>query len=251
MPRDYSPELVNREKRATGVAGTWKERTEPRNGGIMATAYQTADEKVRKVVDQAVDQWHQPLRKVKLLLGVLVAQNLDGPGVRHNGYPALASIRVVPLKDRVTKGYDAELLIDEREWNTMKVEHRHALCDHMLAHLVIVKEKKSGEVKYDDLGRPKLRTRKGDWTGGEGFAEVVERHGNFAVEFLQAQRAFNKAKDAAARKPSLLNGIEPATEAEKNPDAEPSGNPVAPAATASKNGAPKKARKAARPKTKR
>jgi hypothetical protein len=187
----------------------------------MTTAYQTADDKITDVVDETIDSFHKRLRSVKLKLGVLVAQNLDGPGVRHNGYPALASIRVVPLKDRVTKGYDAELLIDEREWNTMKKEHRKALCDHMLTHLVIVKEKKSGEVKYDDLGRPKLKTQKGDWTGGEGFAEVVERHGNFAVEFLMAEKAFTRAKSAAARKPSLLDGIDPPTDAEKNPDREP------------------------------
>lgn len=188
---------------------------------MAGTAYQTADGDVRKVVNEAIDSFHKRLRDVNLELGVLVAQNLSGPGVRHNGYPALATIRVVPLKDRVTKGYDAELLIDEREWNSMRPQHRLALCDHELTHLVIVKDKKSGEVKRDDLGRPKLKTQKGDWNGGDGFAEVVERHGDFAVEFLNAQRAFTKAKSAAARKPSLLDGIEPATESEKNPDREP------------------------------
>jgi len=192
----------------------------------MATTYQLADEPVKKVVDEAVKSWHRRLKDMNVRLGVLVAANGDGPAVRHNGYPALATIRVTPLKDRVTKGFDAELLIDEREWNGMKSEHRLALCDHELTHLVIVKDKKSGEVKLDDLGRPKLRSRKGDWNGGDGFAEVVERHGDFAVEFLNAQRAFSKAKAAAARKPSLLDGIDPPTEAEANPDREPDANPT-------------------------
>jgi hypothetical protein len=161
------------------------------------------------VVDQAIGEWHKLLKDEGVQLGVLMAINGDGPAVKHGGYPAMATIRVVPLKDRVTKEYDAELLIDEKEWNQLKPEHRLALCDHELTHLELATEKESGEVKRDDLGRPKLKTRKGDWNGGDGFAEVVERHGDFAVEFLNAQRAFTRAKAASKRKPSLLDGIDP------------------------------------------
>lgn len=192
----------------------------------MASVYQLAEQDIRQVVDEAMDTWHQRLRDVKVRLAVLVAQNLDGPAVRHNGYPALGTIRVVSAKDRITKDVDAELLIDEREWNGMKPAHRLAFCDHELTHLVVVRNRKTGEVKYDDRGRPKLRCRKGDWNGGDGFREVVERHGDFAVEFLNARRAFTLAQAAAAHKPSLMDGLNGTPPTDPDPELEPPANPA-------------------------
>jgi hypothetical protein len=172
----------------------------------MGTTYQTADEDVLAVLRRAVDEFHPALRAANVEVGVIVASNCDGPAVKHAGYPCLANIRVVPLKDRVTKEYDAELLIDETEWNSISPAQRLACLDHELTHLEVVTDKESGVVVTDDLGRPKLRTRKGDWNGGDGFAEVVERHGDSAIEFYNALKAYGRAKAAAARKPSLTDG---------------------------------------------
>src|SRR5207237_2850403 len=101
----------------------------------------------------------------------LFAYNPDGPAIKHHGSPARATIKVVALKDRLTKGYDAELLIDEAEYNQMRPEHINALIDHELCHLALALKK--GKIVLDDLGRPRLKTIAADWDAGDGFAAVV------------------------------------------------------------------------------
>src|SRR5262249_5260095 len=102
-------------------------------------------------------------------------------------------VKPVPLKDRLTKGYDAELLIDEDKWKDLSKDQQAALLDHELTHLrlVMTEDEETGKekVQEDDIGRPKLRTVKGDWNVGGGFAAVVARHGENAIEFVNARRA--------------------------------------------------------------
>jgi hypothetical protein len=47
----------------------------------------------------------------------------------------------VPLKDRLTKSYDAEMMVSRDDWNLMNEAHRLALLDHELSHLEPVKRK--------------------------------------------------------------------------------------------------------------
>lgn len=168
----------------------------------MATTFKEAEAEVIGVMKEAIEKWHQPLDDAKLKIGVLMAENEDGPAVKHGGYPAIATIRPVPLKDRLTKGYDVELLIDEAEWNSLNKKQRLALLDHELSHVEIVTWPDSTKIKRDDLGRPKCRTRKGDWNGGDGFSEVVERHKDCAIEAINAARV-NTAVEAAKARQSL------------------------------------------------
>jgi hypothetical protein len=49
---------------------------------------------------------------------------------------------------------------------------------------------------YDDIGRPKLRLKKGDWNAGDGFRDVVARHGDHAAEFENIRRAYAVACEA-------------------------------------------------------
>lgn len=172
----------------------------------MPTSFSIADEKVTDAVERMMSANHQPLHAAGVKVGVLVAYNPDGPAVRHGGYAARATIRVVPLKDRLTKGYDAELLLDQAELDLMRVEHLNALVDHELTHLELamkkVKPAKGSKappdyvLARDDLGRPKLKTRLGDWSAGDGFREVVQRHGDYAPEYENIMRA-KSAADAA------------------------------------------------------
>lgn len=172
----------------------------------MPTTYTLADDKTTAAVLKVMRQHHQPLDLAGVKVGVLIAYNPDGPAVKHGGYPARATVRVVPLKDRLTKGYDAEMLIDQMELDLMRPEHLNALVDHELTHLELVMKKvkppkgKKVEAEFivarDDLDRPKLKTRLGDWNAGDGFKEVVQRHGDYAPEFENIQRA-KAAADAA------------------------------------------------------
>lgn len=175
----------------------------------MPTTYQTADDEVTALVSAVMTEHHQALAHAGVRVGVLMAYKPDGAPIKHAGYEALATIKVVSLKDRVTKQYDAELLIDETEYARLPDEQRAALVDHELSHLTLAKKslRELQEAqqhdsaapwwKLDDLGRPKLKTVNGDWNAGDGFKDVVARHGTQAVEYLNLARA--KAKADAAR----------------------------------------------------
>jgi hypothetical protein len=174
----------------------------------MPTTFQIADTDVTESLGNVIAEWHRDLAETGVRIGVIFATNPDGPAVTHGGYPAFAKIKVVSLKDRVSKGYDAELLIDEGEWNSLSPAQRVALLDHEVTHLTLVplseKELKAArgedpscpDWKLDDLGRPKLKTRPGDIVMSDGFTSVVGRHGENSIEYVNISRA-KIAADAA------------------------------------------------------
>lgn len=170
--------------------------------------YGLPDDDVIQLLNAVMEKNHRPLHLAEVRVGVLMTHDL-----KHGGYPAYATIKVVPLKDRLTKEYDAELVIDRGEWEHLRHKHRKALIDHELSHLAVAKfverESEDGEISCtfatDDLGRPKLKLVKGDWNGSDGFREVVKRNGDWAIEFLNAKRVHTYA--VAAR-----DGIEPSTQ---------------------------------------
>lgn len=174
----------------------------------MSVTYQKADEKVLMLLEQVRDQWHPNLRDANVQIGVLMALNPDGDAVTHGGYAALAKIKPVSLKDRVSKSYDAELVIDESKWLALPHEQRVSLLDHELSHLdtIPVPPEELAKLraenadapgwKLDDLGRPRLRSIPGNWNAGDGFRDVVARHGHHAVEYLNLSNA-RAAADAA------------------------------------------------------
>lgn len=154
----------------------------------MPTSYSQADDATVALLTRTIAEFHPQLKQHEVIIGVLIAANPDGPAVKHAGYAAAATIKVVPLKDRLTKGYDAELLIDNEHWKECRKEHRVAILDHELSHLEVAKTK-GGAVKRDDLGRPKLKILPGDIVQSDGFRDVVKRHGEYAPEVITLRRA--------------------------------------------------------------
>jgi hypothetical protein len=167
--------------------------------------YGLADKPDLALLDCVMKEWHKDLAEQGVKVGVLMAEsNGGGPAVRHGGYAALATVRVVPLKDRLTKGYDAEMLVSAEDWRQMKAPLRAALLDHELSHVQLRRKKKTNAVKRDDLGRPVLWLRKADWNAGDGFRAVVVRHGEAALEFEGLRRAYalaSAAKDDGEARP--------------------------------------------------
>ena len=176
----------------------------------MATSYQTADIDVLDLLARVMREHHPRLTEAGVRVGVLMAENPDGDAIKHGGYPVFACIKVVSLKDRVSKQYDAELLIDRRAWDAAREEQQLALLDHELSHIDRAElspndakaarrdDPNAPTWKLDDLGRPKLKTVPGDWNVGDGFAEVVARHGRHAVEYANLEHG--RARADAARK---------------------------------------------------
>lgn len=175
----------------------------------MATTYQHADEDVKELIASVMATYHPRLEKASVKIGALFALNPDGDAVKHAGYAALAKIKPVALKDRVAKEYDAELIIDEKAYRDLNDAQRESLIDHELSHIDTIDEPEDeaararfvdGESaptwRTDDLGRPKLRSVSGDWNVGDGFTQVVARHGEMAIEYENIRLAKGRA-DAA------------------------------------------------------
>lgn len=154
------------------------------------TTYTLASGSVVALLNKVVQRWHHDLAKFEVRIGILMAHNDNGAAVKAGGYPAFACIKPVPLKDKLTKGYDAELLIDADEWENMKSRHRAALLDHECSHLVVTMDPDSpSSPKLDDIGRPIVKTKKADYSAGDGFKSVVARHGRYAIERLNLSAA--------------------------------------------------------------
>lgn len=154
----------------------------------MPTTYTQADDATMSLLNKTIADFHPDLKKHEVIVGVLIAANPEGPAVKHAGYAAAAKIKVVPLKDRLTKGYDAELVIDHDHWKDSRREHKIALLDHELSHIEVARTRVGG-VKLDDLGRPKLKLLPGDIVQSDGFREVIKRHGEYAPEVITLKKA--------------------------------------------------------------
>lgn len=114
-----------------------------------------------------------------------------GNAITVNGVKALGKCKVVSLKDRAKGHGDAEIIIDGDHWDQVGIGEQFALVDHELYHIVL-NQTKTGVVRLDDLGRPKLRIRKHDYQFG-WFTEIARRNGAFSGEQLQARQIFEEA----------------------------------------------------------
>lgn len=137
-----------------------------------------------------IKKYHPDLDNVGIKVDLIsVANDEEGePALTHQGYSAAAVVKIIGPKDRAIGRGDAEIVIDEETYNSMKDESRDALIDHELYHLQVVRNKK-GFPKKDCCGRPKLTMRLHDRQMG-WFDEIASRHGSASLECQQATRLF-------------------------------------------------------------
>lgn len=125
----------------------------------MSTTYQTADDVVTRAVTKIMKQYHAPLANAGVTVRCLFAVNsTDAPAVKHGGYPALATIKINSLQNRVEGKCDATMVIDEVAWKEMSDEEQEALVDHELEHLTLApaKKKKGKKRKQRDPAEKKF-----------------------------------------------------------------------------------------------
>lgn len=109
--------------------------------------------------------------------------------LKHQGYPAQAVVRIVPIRDRALGMADANIVIDRSTWMTLSQRQRDALIDHELTHLTRSLDKETGHPLFDALDRPKLAMRRHDMQIGF-FTEVLERHGDASYEARATRQMF-------------------------------------------------------------
>lgn len=106
-----------------------------------------------------------------------------------HGAAALARVRVMGARERVTTGHDAEIELALPHWLEASEKQKLAILDHELTHLEIVRDR-DGEPRYDVNGHVRLRLRRHDYIAA-GFLEVVQRHRHDSPEVLGVVAAFD------------------------------------------------------------
>jgi hypothetical protein len=160
----------------------------------MATTYHLPDRDLLYTLYKVMGIYYPELEEAGVKVAILFADNPDGPAIKVGGYPALACVRVTPLRDRMFVEHDALIQIDTSAWGELTPQSQEAVLLHELLHLELAKptdadldnDPDQPKWKTDDLGRPKLKIRPGDWNGGDGFRQVVEIYGQAAVEARNA-----------------------------------------------------------------
>jgi hypothetical protein len=158
------------------------------------STYNLADSETYDLLADALTQFHGAKADAGIPIKIIMAHppkdeagDATGPAIRVKGFPAVACIRILSLKDRVAYGVAAEMQLDADHWDESANEERIAILDHELTHLEL-KVNEDGSVKRDDAGMPLLRKREHDREYGF-FDVVAHRHGEFSEEVKQC-RAF-------------------------------------------------------------
>lgn len=115
------------------------------------------------------------------------------PVLMHQGYGALAVVRITPMRERALGVADAVIVVDRSSWLGLKALQRDALIDHELEHLRRAIDEDTGKAKFDALNRPKLRMRHHDHQLG-WFDSIARRHGENSPEMLQAKQLLQQTQ---------------------------------------------------------
>jgi hypothetical protein len=178
----------------------------------MGTVYWKADASIVAFIDNVMEKYHQDLHINKVKIGTIMAMSSseETTALKLHGYPVAAMVKIVPLKDRITKEYDVEMLVDATLWKESSIKRKTALIDHELSHLAVKRKKPEkpkkgepvkesgnlGEVVYDDIGRPVVKTVKADYNVGDGFLHVIQRHQEESFETININNAMNIIEQA-------------------------------------------------------
>jgi hypothetical protein len=152
--------------------------------------YDDCDGKTYQMIKSTMAQYHPDLAGADVTVRAVFAHNEDKDGnavcaVKAHGHTAAAKIQVTSLQDRARGLADCKLTIDHYSWERMAESRRIALIDHELEHLELKTD--DDGVVYDDRNRPKLKCKLHDWLLA-GFASIIERHGEAAVEHREMIR---------------------------------------------------------------
>lgn len=152
--------------------------------------YERAPEEIVDLVKSIAAQFHGSLIDAEVSVGVLLAEpsrdengEPHGPAVKVRGHEALAAVRVVNYRDRVSGLPDVQIVLNHPRWQESSDDEQNAVIDHCLESLELKRDADAAIVR-DDLGRPKLTIRHPERIV-EWFDAVVRRFGSAAPEWQQ------------------------------------------------------------------
>jgi hypothetical protein len=148
--------------------------------------YSIANEEVNLTIQKVMQENHGDLHAAGVTITALIARSEEGPALKVGGKEALGCIRVTKLTERTLGLGDALMILDGESMIAWSSKRLQAVIDHELRHLMLAKNKKTGEIQLDDEGRPKLRIRPHDFEFG-WFARTAELYGEESYEVSQAR----------------------------------------------------------------
>jgi hypothetical protein len=148
--------------------------------------YSIANEEVNLTIQKVMKENHGDLHAAGVTITALIARSEEGPAIKVRGSEAAGSIRITKLAERTLGLGDALMTLDGERMDAWTSKRLQAVIDHELRHLMLAKNKKTGQIQLDDEGRPKLRIRPHDFEFG-WFARTAELYGEESYEVSQAR----------------------------------------------------------------
>jgi hypothetical protein len=148
--------------------------------------YSIANEEVNLTIQKVMKENHGDLHAEGVTITALIARSEEGPAIKVRGSEAVGCIRITKLAERTLGLGDAVMILDGESMIAWSSKRLQAVIDHELRHLMLAKNKKTGQIQRDDEGRPKLRIRPHDFEFG-WFARTAELYGEESYEVSQAR----------------------------------------------------------------
>jgi hypothetical protein len=148
--------------------------------------YSIANEEVNLTIQKVMKENHGELHNAGVTITALIARSEEGPAIKVRGSEAAGCIRITKLAERTLGLGDALMTLDGERMDAWTSKRLQAVIDHELRHLMLAKNKKTGQIQLDDEGRPKLRIRPHDFEFG-WFARTAELYGEESYEVSQAR----------------------------------------------------------------
>ena len=178
----------------------------------MATIYIPADAEAVAMMEELIEEHRQDLVKcdAKITLLFAFSDKEDKPALKHKGQRVAGSCRVWAYADKVDGKPDVTIKLDGERWKKWGDKKRRSLIHHELEHIALFMDE-----KFDDMSRPVLKSRHGDWEF-DGFHSILELYGRDSFEYAnlntislgQEQMSFTFGVDEDAR-PSKGNDWAP------------------------------------------
>ena len=164
--------------------------------------FSIANEEINLTIQKVMKENHGDLHAEGVTITAMIARSEEGPAIKVRGCEAAGCIRITKLMERTLGLGDAVMILDGERLDAWSSKRLQAVIDHELRHLVLAKNKKTGQIQRDDEGRPKLRIRPHDFEFG-WFARTGELYGEESYEVSQAREIV-----AASWVQLLLPGLE-------------------------------------------
>lgn len=149
--------------------------------------YEKAKKAEQDQVKHLVSEHYEHFLENKVTFEVVMAHGkrneedeLLTPALKDRGHVIFSKSKVNNLENRSLGTKDCRIILDADHWKDAGEKEKAAILDHALSHFQLC-ETVEGDVKFDDLGRPKLRLVHADYML-KGFTSVAARHGLNSIE---------------------------------------------------------------------